>query len=244
MLRKLKIEFLILLLINSIFVLPAFALSPPYVRSVAITGDAERVMYIGETITLKAIAEPMGVDYAYMDWHVDDESIIDIQYDDEETAFSPPECTAGITALAEGTATVTVYANAFMPVDEYSDASATVTIVVKEPTVAPATVEITAATGKNNSDELYTFYYATTVTKGTADITSVEVDVTNGQRTKKAVLAPSLFSYLDGNFTFYVGNTSRRAGETYTATATVVADTTVTDMVDYTTVLAQENGSI
>lgn len=122
------------------------------------------------------------------------------------------------------------YAELSIDIPSYNE-----TIAPPPPADVDATVAIEAYEGADSAAGAYTFYYATTVTKGTADIEYVDVLVETGVRAQQAILSADLFSLLDGNFTFYVGNKSDNADTTYTATATVIAGDTVTATASYTT---------
>ncbi len=115
--KKIISAFLVVLLAFN-FTAVTYAVMPGYVQSVEISGDETVTMYVGDELTLEATATPVGFDYAYMIWTSSDQSVISLIGDDGTTEFEPPISTATITALSEGTAIVTVYADLTLPETE------------------------------------------------------------------------------------------------------------------------------
>ena len=110
----------------------SYALSPPYVSSVSIQGSAERTVLIGDEIELTASIESEGVSSAYVLWETDNTDVLSVDGGDLSVTGDPPQSIAKVTALAAGTATVTIYASTSMnPCN--SDESAEVTIHVLDP---------------------------------------------------------------------------------------------------------------
>lgn len=124
----------------------SYALSPPNVESVEISGERTIKMNVGDTITLEATAVPSGLDYAYMTWITDVDGIVQIN-GDYDKKLSPPVGTIDITALNVGVVEVIVCANleAYPPelgIDEWSDATDRITITVCEEVSSPQKYEL------------------------------------------------------------------------------------------------------
>ncbi len=124
----------------------SYALSPPNVDSVEISGERSIKMQVGDTITLEATAISNGVDYAYMTWITDADGIVEIngEYDKK---LLPPVGTVDITALNTGVVEVIVCANleATAPevgINEWSDATDKITVTVYENVTFPQKYEV------------------------------------------------------------------------------------------------------
>ena len=102
----------VLLAILLVFNLTAvtFAIAPPYISSVAINADGIITMYVGDEITLEAVAEPEGYRYVYMTWGSNAEDVVTVSGFDGTTKLEPPTSSAKLTALAEGSCVVSAYA--------------------------------------------------------------------------------------------------------------------------------------
>lgn len=130
--------------LNSIGI--SYALSPPNVDGVEISGEDSIELQVGDTITLEATAIPNGVDYAYMTWITDVDGIVEINGEYDKRLL-PPVGTVDITALSAGVVEVIVCANleATAPevgIDECSDATDRITITVYENITSPQKYEI------------------------------------------------------------------------------------------------------
>jgi len=142
-----KTSFIIMLtIVLNLFGNISYALSSPNVESVEISGERTIKMNIGDTITLEATAVPNGLDYAYMTWITDVDGIVQIN-GDYDKKLSPPVGTVDITALNEGVVEVIVCANleAYpieLGIDEWSDATDSITITVCEEVSFPQKYEI------------------------------------------------------------------------------------------------------
>ena len=53
-------------------------------------------MYVGDEMTLEAIAEPHGFSYAYMVWDFDSDDVIRVDGDNGTTKFEPPVSSAKV----------------------------------------------------------------------------------------------------------------------------------------------------
>lgn len=127
--KKIISAFLVILLAFNLTAV-TYAVMPGYVQSVEISGDETITMYVGDELTLEATASPVGFDYSYMTWTTSDQSVVNLIGDDGTTEFKPPISTATVTALSEGTAIVTIYADLTLPETEDYTANDSVTINV------------------------------------------------------------------------------------------------------------------
>lgn len=130
--RFIKVFLIILLAFNFSVTISA---EPPFVESIEIKGDKIITMYVGDEITLEAIAVPCGTNYAYMIWTTNNENIITLTGDDGTTLFTPPVSTATVKALLPGTAVVSVHTDLWLGPypDEYTvNDSVTINVLPKE----------------------------------------------------------------------------------------------------------------
>lgn len=169
--------------------------APPYMKSVAISGEEEIVLYVGETTTLEAIAEPMGPsgwEQAYIKWVMDKEGVIELKAPSAETLLSPPVSNAQITALATGEVTVTVYADLWVNTVEDSDASDSIKITVVDP----------------NVDKMYNISYYTDVSYFNdgieGKITSYE-ELTNQFPNCEKILSKYNEAFFENKFLYRIG---------------------------------------
>ena len=125
---------------------------PGYVQSVEINADDTVTMRVGEELTLTATAVPVGFDYSYMTWTLNNPSVASLECDDGTTKFEPPTSTAVITAISEGTVTVTVYAAVDIPEPEEYTTHDSVTINIL-PKQSDASVRRFPAAAYNNKNE-------------------------------------------------------------------------------------------
>ena len=156
----------------------------------------------------------------------------------EETDAAAIDADGVLTAgKPEADTTVTVVATSASKGDVTAEKTVTISKYVA-PVVAP-TVVLTAEEGKDSAAGAYTFFYKAVVTPGSEAVTAADVTITSGINSRKAYLSADVLANLQGAFTFYVGNKTADAGRVFDATATVAADTTVTDTASYTTPAAE-----
>lgn len=75
-------------------------------------------LFDGEECSINAVANAVGINYTYMSWKVEDESIISIECDDEDTKLLSCESDATIKALSPGLTGITIYADCHYPISE------------------------------------------------------------------------------------------------------------------------------
>lgn len=89
----------------------------PYISEIE-TDSIWYELYEGEECSIKAIADVVGLDYAYMSWKVDNESVVSIECEEENTKLFPPKSYATVKALSPGLTDITIYADCNYPVTE------------------------------------------------------------------------------------------------------------------------------
>ncbi|MBQ7974636.1 MAG: dockerin type I repeat-containing protein [Clostridia bacterium] len=108
---KKVIVLLIVMLVIFNFTTVIYAMPPAYLESLEIDSNENITICIGDEITLEAIAEPSGVDYAYFWWTTDNNNAIILTENDKTLKREPPISTATIKTTEFGTVVVTVYAD-------------------------------------------------------------------------------------------------------------------------------------
>lgn len=154
MFKKIVLMFLINCII-AISMTTAYAMPPAYVESVEISDKCDLEIEIGESISLTATAVPVGLNYVYMKWSTDNPEIISINTVSPEEKLDPPVSTAEITALAEGTVTITVYADYDLSYPLISDS---VTIKIIEASKIEQTVIPTDGGFKASASSSHTIF--------------------------------------------------------------------------------------
>ena len=123
------IGILLIVMLAFNFNIISFAM-PGYIQSVEINANDTITMHAGEELTITASAVPVGFNYSYMTWTSDNSSVVSLVCDNGTTKFEPPTSTAIITAISEGTVTITVYAAVDIPEPEEYTTHDSVTINV------------------------------------------------------------------------------------------------------------------
>ena len=72
-------------------------------------------MYLGDEISINAIAHTIGTDSAYFNWQADDRDIVEITGNNDTIPLSPPKSTVTVKALSTGLATISIYADSEYP---------------------------------------------------------------------------------------------------------------------------------
>lgn len=146
---------IVLLVLVVGFCISSYAMIPPYVSSVEIEVESEITLYVGDEITIKAVATPEGVDSAYFLWTIDNGQVIELTGDDGTTERIPPESAATIKAMNVGTVTVTVYAELWPEPGpyEYTPNDSVTINVVEKPFVPESTNVLERCYAYNASGE-------------------------------------------------------------------------------------------